>query len=281
MSRKCIIISILFFICVSGINVSAQNRIFDNHLFYQHLLNENLTSEREYFMRLLIGLHPDEPKVLDTLWLNLAQLYYAKNDVGQASMAVSQISDSVHFSFSQKKLFYSLCMVTDQIPLASEHIFREDRETIFSPFIGDLGISIVLLKHTPVKRETKHGEINSALIAVQYEKLINTPHPSPVLTGLCSTILPGSGKWYLGYRKQALSAFATDILLGAQCAESYYRGGWKTPRFIISASFFTVFYTGNILGSILAARKKRKDYLLQIDHEIYNYYRPFILHPGS
>lgn len=105
-------------------------------------------------------------------------------------------------------------------------------------------------------------------LAMYREDLVHVKHKSPFVAGLLSAIVPGSGKFYAGYRGQAISAAIPSVLIGAAAIETYIRGGPQSPQFIIAASLFSVFYVGNIMGSAFSVKIYREEQYNEIDHSI-------------
>ncbi len=93
---------------------------------------------------------------------------------------------------------------------------------------------------------------------------------SPAVAGLLSAVIPGAGKIYAGYRMQGLAAFAQVLVFGAAAAESYVKhpAGPGSARFIALGSLFSIFYIGNIWGSVLSVRIKRNEQYREIDQSI-------------
>lgn len=91
---------------------------------------------------------------------------------------------------------------------------------------------------------------------------------SPFLAGLFSVFIPGSGKFYAGYRGQAIAAFLPVALLGAVALESFLKAGLASPQFIIFGGLFSVFYFGNIWGSALSVKTKQHEQAFEIDQNI-------------
>ena len=87
-----------------------------------------------------------------------------------------------------------------------------------------------------------------------------------------SAIIPGSGKWYLGYKHQAKSAFIINIILGAVAVESWLRDAPGFMR-ISSTSLFSVFYIGNIWGTASLAKKRKYDFYKQINEDIADFFK--------
>lgn len=90
---------------------------------------------------------------------------------------------------------------------------------------------------------------------------------SPWLAGTMSALLPGSGKFYAGYRGQAIATLIPCLIFGAAGVESYFRSGTNSFPFIASTSLFGLFYLGNIWGSALSVKTLYE----QNDREIRNH----------
>lgn len=105
-----------------------------------------------------------------------------------------------------------------------------------------------------------------------YSDLKKVKRKSPVVAGLLSAAVPGLGKYYAGYRMQGVAALLQVGTFGAAAAESYFKkspqAGLKSPRFIIYGSLFTIFYVGNIWGSVLSVQIKREEHFKEIDETI-------------
>ena len=101
-----------------------------------------------------------------------------------------------------------------------------------------------------------------------YSQLKKIKKKSPLLAGMMSAVLPGSGKFYAGYKGQGIAAMITVSILGISAAESYYRLGYKSPHFITFGSLFAIFYVGNIWGSAISVKLAREHQLREINDEI-------------
>lgn len=100
--------------------------------------------------------------------------------------------------------------------------------------------------------------------------LLKIKKRSPVVAGIMSAVIPGSGKMYAGYGMQGLAALVQVLSFGAAAAESYRKApaGPRSARFIAFGSLFTVFYVGNIWGSALSVKIKRNERYREIDQAI-------------
>lgn len=102
------------------------------------------------------------------------------------------------------------------------------------------------------QEETNLNKYNTVLIA-QRKK-------SPVVAGVLSAIIPGSGKWYAGKKKQGIAAFLPVISAGFLTLEAYNRGGLKDARFWLYGTVFSTFYIGNIWGSVVSVKIKNQEF---------------------
>ncbi|KAB7732631.1 hypothetical protein F5984_01355 [Rudanella paleaurantiibacter] len=91
---------------------------------------------------------------------------------------------------------------------------------------------------------------------------------SPLVAGLYSAALPGLGKIYAGKTKQGIAAFLPILSLGLLTYEGLRKDGPRSARFIGFGSLFTVFYVGNIWGSILSVKVKRNEFRREYDNKI-------------
>jgi TM2 domain-containing membrane protein YozV len=131
-----------------------------------------------------------------------------------------------------------------------------------------------LLSYKILKRDScitnstiQYNEFFNQLVTEYY----NYKKKSPFTAAILSSVIPGLGKFYLGYKYQARSSLFINIVLGLVLAESVlvpvsalYTG------FCITTS--SVFYIGNIWGSALLAKKRDRDFYNQINEDISNYY---------
>lgn len=101
-----------------------------------------------------------------------------------------------------------------------------------------------------------------------YTGLRSYKSKSPFLAGLYSAVLPGAGKFYAGKKRQGIAAFLPVMSLAAITYEAYRKGGVRSARFIGFGSLFSLFYIGNIWGSVLSVRIKEKEFYRAYDNKI-------------
>ncbi|SFC82564.1 hypothetical protein SAMN05421780_110110 [Flexibacter flexilis DSM 6793] len=108
-----------------------------------------------------------------------------------------------------------------------------------------------------------HESLEKSKLALQKVK-----KRSPLVAGLMSAIIPGSGKIYAGKRGQGISSLLQCVALGLPTYESYRKAGVKSARFIIYGSLFTAVYIGNIWGSSLSVQIKQQEMYDKIDNQL-------------
>lgn len=84
-------------------------------------------------------------------------------------------------------------------------------------------------------------------------------HRSPAVAGLLSAVIPGAGKVYAGKPYQGIASLFPIAALALLTNESYRKRGPESAEFYIFGSLLTVFYVGNIWGSVFTVKIKRKE----------------------
>jgi hypothetical protein len=101
-----------------------------------------------------------------------------------------------------------------------------------------------------------HFQLKDHHIALDqtFEEMQARKSKSPFLAGMMSAVIPGTGKFYLGKIGQGTMSLMTSGIFALQAYEGYRKGGSKSPAFLIFGGLFSVFYIGNIWGSVVAVR---------------------------
>jgi len=91
---------------------------------------------------------------------------------------------------------------------------------------------------------------------------------SPVIAGLVSGIIPGSGKFYSGKKGEAISSFIATCGLGLVTFENYKRSGLKNYKTILFGTAFAFSYAANIYGAVLSVNIAESEYNENIKNTI-------------
>jgi hypothetical protein len=105
-------------------------------------------------------------------------------------------------------------------------------------------------------------------LGTYHQKLSSYRHKSPLLAGIYSAVLPGAGKFYAGKKKQGIASFLPIASLGLVTYEAYRKGGAGSARFLAFGSLFSLFYVGNIWGSVLSVKIKQNEFYREYDNKI-------------
>jgi hypothetical protein len=83
---------------------------------------------------------------------------------------------------------------------------------------------------------------------------------SPVIAGILSGVVPGSGKFYAGKKGGAISSFLATAGLGLITWENWRKSGSKSFGTIVFGSAFAVSYIANIWGAVVSVNILKTEY---------------------
>jgi len=275
MNLRCIGLKISFFAFFCSGLCYSQTISFDTVGFYRHLSADHLWKEQIAFNRDLQKVFISKPLVMDSLRLSMAVTYLQLHLPDSCHRVLSNISTCC-FDKRNNQRYLSMLLVNKEYKKIGELISSKSLE-MDDRYAKDLSLSLMVLNREPDSMDKMQSENRlSPLMSNMEERYLQTPGHSPFKAGLYSALIPGLGKYYLGYKRQAAISFVANLLLASQAVESYLKAGVASPRFIITTSVFSVFYVGNIWGSYLMAKKQRRDYLKQLDNEIFDYHTFYV-----
>ncbi len=97
--------------------------------------------------------------------------------------------------------------------------------------------------------------IQKAIVYHDYaERGARLPTRSPLLAGILSTIVPGAGRLYTERLGDALTSLFMVSLTGWQAYDGFQRDGFSSVKGWTLGTISSIFYVGNIYGSVIAAR---------------------------
>jgi TM2 domain-containing membrane protein YozV len=101
-----------------------------------------------------------------------------------------------------------------------------------------------------------------------YGDLRNHKSKSPLIAGVLSGIIPGSGKFYAGKKGEAISAFISTVGLGLVTWENYRKSGLNSFKTIAFGSAFAFSYTANIYGAVVTVNVLETEYRNNVKNSI-------------
>ena len=108
-------------------------------------------------------------------------------------------------------------------------------------------------------------------LVLDYKKYYKYSRKSPLLAASLSTLIPGLGQLYIGNVKSFTTRITTQTLLAFQFLESNKKIGLYHPISILNASFFSVFYFVNIIGTYRDTNDKKEEFKNQFLINASNY----------
>ncbi len=126
-----------------------------------------------------------------------------------------------------------------------------------------IGLSLLKQQKWLEAENSFKGLLNSDILEVSRKaKIYNEfalggrqlPNRSPLLAGLFSTILPGSGRLYTGRIGDALNSVFIIGISGWQAYDGFNRDGLSSVKGWTLGTICGIFYVGNIYGSVISAR---------------------------
>lgn len=233
--------------------------------FIQHLIDNKSFDEAKWSLRQMAARPYQTAAEKDSLQYYLGQTYYLNAQVDSSILAHEKIGKSSTF-YAEASFFQAFGLLytrryTDAQALLHRLDPTDSCQKDFRQFI--------MASHAILNRDWLQFDQNwknlSHPVCTPFEaekqklpdyarKFKSNKRKSAWKAGLFSALIPGSGKYYAGYRGQALASLFPCLVFGATTAESYFRAGPKSAAFIISASMFSLFYIGNIWGSTLSVK---------------------------
>lgn len=91
---------------------------------------------------------------------------------------------------------------------------------------------------------------------------------SPVLAGIMSGIIPGSGKIYAGKTGEGIASIITNAGFGLITWENYRKNGPKNFKTIFFGGIFAANYISNIYGSVVSVKIMEDEYQNKLHNQI-------------
>lgn len=267
-------------IILYAINTSAQDSLTeynDDDKFITHLFENNLHNDVIY----LLSGNNDLLKhkfCEDSLNYFLGTAYYNLKQTDSASYYYGKVSNKSELF--NKSMFYS----------AFNHTAGKDYEAGMSALnsldLSDSDLlefkyyqmsSIALLKRDIEGFDSLKNAYSFKYFPLveheknlmdHYQRITNFKKRSPVLAGLFSSIVPGLGKVYVGRYGEGAAAFLMVTAMGLVTYENYDKDGLWNYKTLIFGSVFSVYYIGNIWGSVFSVKFRRDEFNDEINHQI-------------
>ena len=208
----------------------------------------------------------------------LGKAYYYQQDLVNSSIYLSQVSSQSEFYY--ESLFFhsfSNAFLGEYDAAKSELLsFTSDKQLIYQLKYFQLA-GIALLERNFDDYKVNSNYFNNEFYQLRkeqdklssfYSQLKNYKKKSPVVAGILSAIIPGSGKMYAGQLGEGISTLFKTALVGLPALEAYRKKGVRDARFIIFGSLFSALYIANIWGGVVAVNVTRQEFNNSINDQI-------------
>ena len=271
---------LLFFLLIfNGSLISGQVFSFDDDLkLANHLLNSNNNEEAIYHLKNTLVKFSTTEKNKDTLNFLLGYAYYQQRQLAESNYYFLKVSDE-SASYAQAR-FTSIYnnLYTQDYAHASESLSQlQVRNNLHSEYKAMQNAGLALLKKDFYTYKVSSKEFTYTYFQVEkeqkeldkyYEDLINFKPKSMAVAGLLSTVIPGTGKMYAGKLGEGMSAFLIVSILGGITAENFIKNGINDYKTIAFGSLFSIFYIGNIYGSVVNVKVYRDEFYKTYERKI-------------
>jgi hypothetical protein len=258
MTRQCISAIAFLLLVIVPDCAGQQDSLLKEAKFLKHLREEKLFDER-YFVLHELNTSLNAETLTESAW-TLAEL--GKSDSAIAFYSSVNFDSLQHLRFLNHYLL--LLFSTQKLTLLGKRLQQvrsPDSVTVKLSFANEL------MQGRVAASQPLPYEVSKSYSA--YQKVMKK---SSFVAGTLSMVLPGTGKMYYGQRRQGWNALFANVVLGIQAYESYRKAGIQSARFITFGSLFSLFYIGNIYGTVKGLKKSRADHKRQLHYEISNYY---------
>lgn len=287
LSKALLVKGIVFLCTLIGVfiinrKVSAQSESSFKHQtielkFVSYLVSSNQSNEALY----LINKYEQMPifkSFADTLLFLKGKVYYNQNKLTESANAFSQITplfahktpitileayEHAHLN-NLSKSTELLNAIQDTVKLTNELIKFQKAS------VNLLNKNTDAFNKYKAVQDTSFNELFDAQMKLNNYafRLEHHKQKSPVLAGIMSAIIPGSGKMYTGKIGEGISTFLGMSILGAITYENYHKAGINNYKTITFASLFTVLYAGNIFGSVYSVKVYRSEFNESLKHAV-------------
>jgi hypothetical protein len=208
----------------------------------------------------------DDTPMFDSIHHILGMAHYNKKELEQSTFHLSKVSLSS--TLYDKSIFFGALDYAHLGEYAKARtILMNYRDTMPKNTYNDL-LTVNLAGLALLERDFETFDcyseafkfndfhyVNSQKELMKIRGILGDFRPkSPFVAGLLSAIVPGVGKVYAGQLGEGVASFLTVGSLAAITAENWVKNGLLDWRTLTFGAIFSVFYIGNIAGSVISVK---------------------------
>ena len=263
---------LLIVVMINFVAFSQTNKgVKDDWDFVIYLINNNMSDEA-------ITLLNNTNSSNDSINFLRGYTYYNTKDFAKANENFSLLTPNSDLYIESLFLSsYSNAILNnfEQSQLSLNKIVTEDKRLLNLKNFSLSSLSLLRRDNDSFNYYYKKIDSTDFLISEEVKNLksienkINSYKPkSKLIAGGLSAVVPGLGKVYAGYTREGISSFLICGSLMAVTAENWYKKGLTNWKTILFGSLSTVFYIGNIYGSIVSVKVGYENFNKQTNLQI-------------
>ena len=195
--------------------------------------------------------------------------YYYKKELDSSSYYLEKVSSMSNFYL--KSYFYNFYNSAHLGNYSKAEILignQKDTNDLFIQLANFQNAGLYLLKRDFKSFERCAGnfrndyyyfELQQQELLKLQNSILNTKQKSKLMAAGLSAVIPGLGKIYGNKLGEGIAAFTTVGGFAAITIESYLKFGYKDIRTIAFGSLFSLFYIGNIYGSMITIQQNNNE----------------------
>ncbi len=272
MKIKVLFLAALSFICTE----SSGQQLSENLNFLDYLIINRNYSDAIF---LLDQINPKNESQRDSVNFLFGKTYYLNQELDKASNYFDKLRDT-NLPLRTETSFFNAFCAANILDYSKSQALLASIETNDSLKLGLKNLEIAAINL--LSRDLKSFDNNASQFQYKYfqysqqEKsfidirndLASRNKKSPLLAGIMSSIVPGSGKIYAGKVGVGIGTMLTTTVLGLQTWEGYRKDGAESARFIIFGSLLSMFYISNIWGSVFTVKFANKEFDEAVNYKI-------------
>ncbi|MBR1769614.1 MAG: hypothetical protein IJ748_04060 [Bacteroidales bacterium] len=264
LNRLKILILCFFALYTPFLYAQNKNNAREDFEFIKYLIGNDMKEEALIWANGNFSLRHYGKDTEDTINFLRAWTFYSSKSLTKAKEHFEKVGDSS--LFKPASVFFSSlsqAYLGEYTTALDNLVSNKDLLTKFSElrFFEQAGLSLLKRDFHLYEDYRKNFFYSSYLLKDNeqaldsiYLNLKNYKAKSPFLSACLSAIAPGLGKIYAGSLGEGLSSFVTVGSFAAIATENWIKHGFVDWRTILFTSIGTVFYIGNIYGSIVRVK---------------------------
>ncbi|MEQ8476720.1 hypothetical protein [Fulvivirga sp.] len=266
----------VFFMLVACHASSFSQHLYQNLPFFNYLIN---TRNYEEAGLLLNTLEDADHLSIDSINYYKGKVFYLSQNLSEATVSFNKLSNPNHPLFIQGSFYNAFCKShlgeyqsamhdLQQLTLSDSLIVNLRALQLAGIYLLDRNLhAFDDISSTFNHKYYQTSSQEKSFLGIRND-LGNYKRKSPFLAGVLSAAIPGMGRIYAGKTGLGIGTLLTSAVFALQTWESYRKDGVKSARFIIFGSIFSIFYVGNIWGSVFTVKISNAEFNDAVNHKI-------------